>query len=263
MGFKPHFCGYLRYWAKKIPSSGKPKKDALVFLHGVSPGLLPYYTFLSSLIADEDRDVFLIELPWISMRAYTDFPPVKEYVRCIDIMLNYHNVESACFIGHSYGTIVCAWVLKHCPRLIKSLVLLDPVSLMLIDSSLAANFLHLRSMHSRRQKLKIFKLILLLSFYYISAREIGIAESLSRYLRWQESNIWFDELPSNTTVLLSSKDAIVPVKKVRNFIMNYNTQQHRDHPPKHLLWQDGMPHGGFLLSRPDQSQIIDCIRSRH
>jgi hypothetical protein len=134
---------------------------------------------------------------------------------------------------------------------------------MLIDSSLAANFLHLRSMHSRRQKLKIFKLILLLSFYYISAREIGIAESLSRYLRWQESNIWFDELPSNTTVLLSSKDAIVPVKKVRNFIMNYNTQQHRDHPPKHLLWQDGMPHGGFLLSRPDQSQIIDCIRSRH
>eukprot|EP00475_Leptophrys_vorax_P019560 TRINITY_DN2678_c0_g1_i3.p1 TRINITY_DN2678_c0_g1~~TRINITY_DN2678_c0_g1_i3.p1 ORF type:complete len:469 (-),score=117.03 TRINITY_DN2678_c0_g1_i3:49-1305(-) len=290
-GFDSHFAGCLRYWHRKAPHrSGN--RDPIVFLHGISPGLVPYYAFLSHLIADGDRDLFFVELPWVSMRAYTEFPPAEEFVRCMDVMLHDQNVLDACFVGHSYGTVVCAWAMKHCPRMVKSLVLLDPVSVMIVLPDVAANFLHMRSIQNRKQRLSYAKFFLLLLFFYISAREIGIAETLQRNLRWQETNLWAEELPNNTTVVLSSKDAIVPAKKIRNYLNNYNAQLskslkpstpilHEDVKPElsmdesenkndggrdqpvFVVWQDGMPHGGFLFSPTEQSQVVDYIRAKH
>jgi pimeloyl-ACP methyl ester carboxylesterase len=300
-GFEPHFSGSLRYWFRPAPQDSG--RDPIVFLHGISPGLVPYYGFLSHLIADGDRDLFLVELPWVSMRAYTEVPAAKDFVRCLDVMLHDQNVPSACFVGHSYGSVVCSWAVKHCPRIVKSLVLLDPVSLVIVLPHVAANFLHMRSIQSRKNRLSFVKFFFLLLFFYISAREIGIAETLQRNLRWQETNLWVDELPNNTTVVLSSKDAIVPAKKIRNYLNHYNAQLAESLSPRSpeeikpegspeefklqledadevsipspikkaptrdqpvfVVWQDGMPHGGFLFAPTEQAQVVDYIRAKH
>ena len=48
----------------------------------------------------------------------------------------------ACFIGHSFGSIVISWLLNNAPECVGSILLLDPVSLMLQEPDVAHNFLY-------------------------------------------------------------------------------------------------------------------------
>jgi pimeloyl-ACP methyl ester carboxylesterase len=48
----------------------------------------------------------------------------------------------ACFIGHSFGSIVVSWLVTNVPECVGSILLLDPVSLMLQEPDVAHNFLY-------------------------------------------------------------------------------------------------------------------------
>lgn len=264
-GFKVFNSGGIKYLYRPSKKTKSESKDPIVFFHGIAPGLSFYLGFLFKLLKGNDRDIFLVELPWVGMRAYVDIPTPVELVRCVDMMLHKHGVENACFIGHSYGSIVCAWTIKLCPRLVKSLVLLDPVCVLLCFPDVAANFLHMRSVHTRKQRLSYFKLLFLLMFFYISSREIGIAETLTRNLWWQYSNLFFDDLTLvPTSIILSSRDSIVPAKTVYKYIFSQLKRNMNEQKSTVLLkMQEGMPHGGFLMAARAQREILDVIESRH
>ena len=54
------------------------------------------------------------------------------------------NASGATFVGHSLGSTCVAWML-HDPRarsLVRGAILLDPVTFLLMDPSIAYNFLH-------------------------------------------------------------------------------------------------------------------------
>ena len=48
----------------------------------------------------------------------------------------------ACFIGHSFGSIVVSWLVNNVPECVGSILLLDPVSVMLQEPDVAHNFLY-------------------------------------------------------------------------------------------------------------------------
>lgn len=47
-----------------------------------------------------------------------------------------------CFIGHSFGSVVVSWMIASAPECVESVLLLDPVSLMLQEPDVAHNFLY-------------------------------------------------------------------------------------------------------------------------
>jgi pimeloyl-ACP methyl ester carboxylesterase len=97
----------------------------LVFIHGIGIGLIAYHWFLAG--CWPSRATFVVELPHISMQLVTADMTIEETVDAIDHMLRAHQVEQACFMGHSFGSICVTWMIKHRPEMVSSTILLDPV----------------------------------------------------------------------------------------------------------------------------------------
>jgi len=100
MGFRRHHAGQLTYWVRQVSRTTpvtvqliarlliihkmKIKPEArllhscpspLVFIHGIGCGLGPYLGLVYSLVNEiSQREVFLIELPHISMRIVENAP---------------------------------------------------------------------------------------------------------------------------------------------------------------------------------------------
>lgn len=134
-------------------------------------------------------------------------------------MLSSHGFShiGACFVGHSYGCIVIAWVLQDRPKLVSSLVLIEPPCLLLYDYKVCYNFLY-----------KNLKKPIEIIARFIAAREISTALSLTRYtlhiLRyfwWQENILLYEELSDYSVVILSENDFIVESTKIRKWLASH------------------------------------------
>lgn len=254
-GFCRKHSGDLTYWIRQ--GSCCNQSEALVFIHGISPGIGPYLSFLSKI--DGSRTMFIVELPFVSMDIFASIPTAKDTARSLDLMLHQHGFRSACFVAHSYGTAVCSWVLRYRPHLAQSLVLIDPISLLLCFANVLSDFIYHRSENQSRKRIPRFLFLIL--FKFISAREIGIAETLCRNFWWYEAMTFAEDLPRNTSVILSENDRIVPVSKITQYLKNWNDKA-LDKPIR-VMVQRGMMHGGFLFSRKDQLSISEIISRYH
>ena len=61
---------------------------------------------ISCLRQEEDREIFIVELPYVSMRIVEDVPTMLETTSELCDMLAVHGHASAVFLGHSLGTAV-------------------------------------------------------------------------------------------------------------------------------------------------------------
>ena len=55
---------------------------------------------------EEDREIFIVELPYVSMRIVEDVPTMLETTSELCNMLAVYGHASAVFLGHSLGTAV-------------------------------------------------------------------------------------------------------------------------------------------------------------
>jgi pimeloyl-ACP methyl ester carboxylesterase len=262
-GFKFRFSGQMRYWHRK-PKNAKAGKPPIVFFHGISPGMVPYYPLLMKL--GRERELFIVELPWVSMKAWATVPEPESFVNCIDLMLHRHKHETACIAGHSYGTVIAAYILKYRPRIVASMVLLDPISILVSLPNVCMNFLYSQATYMKKYKLSYFQIFVLAAFTYISAREIGIAETLCRHFWWYEILLLAEDLPRNTTVVLSGKDHIVPSGKIRRYLTRWNEIQMKTQADPHTIRvqvRPGLMHGGFITSMTEATKVASLILTYH
>ncbi len=141
----------ISYWYKASPKPSKKKPDArrsrsteiadcIVLLHGVGIGPSPFLHFLQILsksTPDLQLPVLAIEVPFISLRwAKPGGNPAGHVAEDIAMLLKERGHKRACVIGHSYGTAMASWLLQSLSArpLIHSLVLIDPISLLLFRS---------------------------------------------------------------------------------------------------------------------------------
>jgi pimeloyl-ACP methyl ester carboxylesterase len=101
----------------------------LVFFHGIGGGLFCYLKVMYKILKlGGERPIFLVELPHVSMKllAADMVVGMSDFVKEVEMMLHKHNYTKASFVGHSLGTIYCAWMVKY-SKLVMGVVLIDPV----------------------------------------------------------------------------------------------------------------------------------------
>lgn len=230
LGFRKHKSGTLQYWLRR--GRGKSAEPPIVFCHGVGVNLLPYEHFITELLRQvpKGKTIFLVSLPHISMRINEDVPSSAEMVACLRDMLASWEFDSAHFVGHSFGSIVVAWMCKNSKETVKVATFLDPVCFLLIKPDVCYNFMYRRPETPTQ-----------LLMHYFVARELFIAHSLSRNFFWYQNLLWPEELVMPTLVMLSGEDSIVPAHSVRRYLTGWLQQQSTD--ALRLLWFPNLGHG--------------------
>lgn len=226
----------------------------IVFIHGLGVGVAPYLRFIRRLA--QARECFVIDLPEVSQSGCERVLSPQAMAECIAQMLSVFGHEKACFVAHSYGTFVMSWIIRYRRDIVGKTILLDPVSFLLAQPDVAYNFLY-RDPHN---PVTVF----IANFV---RWELFSANVLMRHFYWHENVLWSEDLPENSVVVLASNDDIIDAKKIRYYLeerqregVNAKIFRKTDEPDSlKLLWLEGFYHGGILLSRAAQLQIVECL----
>uniref|UniRef100_A0A7S4RDE2 AB hydrolase-1 domain-containing protein n=2 Tax=Alexandrium monilatum TaxID=311494 RepID=A0A7S4RDE2_9DINO len=208
LGFRPYVAGRLwRYWLWR-PRGLAPAGQGLpvFFVHGVGVGLLPYLGLLRVLM-ERGVPVFLLEVPFISMKIDTEVPAAADTARAAGAILQLHGFSRADFVGHSFGTVVLSWIWRYNPGCVAGLVLLDPVVILLHSYHVLYNFLY--------RKPRPWN-----PLDHISS-EFFLSHGLRRHLCWHESILWPQELRRASVPFLAvcaAEDEIAPGPTVHGFL---------------------------------------------
>ena len=192
----------------------------ILFFHGIGVGLYPYTEFLKDLNQgrrpeDGEIGVLAIEILPISSRITAPMPPKEELCRRYRAILDHHGYDKFVLASHSYGSVISTHLLKS-PDLasrISSIILVDPISILLHQPDVAYNFT-IRKPRLAREWL----------LWYFGSKDMGVAHTLARTFFWSENILWKEDLRGHrTTVFLSGKDSIINAKQVRAYLQQENT----------------------------------------
>ncbi|KAH6664696.1 hypothetical protein B0J14DRAFT_243857 [Halenospora varia] len=209
---------HTTYWHRKHTST---TKLPVVFIHGIGIGLYPYTNFLNELNStagleskdpNEQVGIVAIEIMPVSFRITHHALSREEMCKEIDQILlkEFGPIQKFVLASHSYGTVVSTHLLKNpliSPR-ISSVVLIDPVSILLHLPNVAYNFTRRKPSSANEYQL-----------YYFASMDMGVSHTLSRHFFWNENVLWKQDLEArNTTVSLSGRDLIVNTEAVGRYL---------------------------------------------
>ncbi|KAJ3134706.1 hypothetical protein HK100_003350 [Physocladia obscura] len=200
----------LSYWIHTSASKNKLGDQntqqnstiPLVFIHGIGVGLFQYLSFASFLVKTQNRPIFLIELPYVSMRLKEKVPTPKQTVQEIERILDSYGYQKAHVVGHSWGTAVVSWMIKY-STFTASAVLLDPIVFFVTLPDLAFNFVHRIPGYNTVARANEYLL------HSMCARELHISMTISRKFRWNENLLWPEELPEHHFVVGARQDMLL------------------------------------------------------
>lgn len=130
----------------------------------------------------------------------------------VQAILFRHGLDKVVLVGHSYGTVLVTNLLKHSSvaRCFDSVVLIDPVSILLHLPDVAYNFTFRTPCQANEHQL-----------YYYASTDIGVAHTLGRGFFWSENILWKENVGDRPLVVsLAAKDLIVPVHAVAAYLTN-------------------------------------------
>jgi len=256
LGFSQHWSGTLLYWHRPgVPqrsSEGSTGSTStcpppIVFCHGIGVNVLPYRPLLNEMLdRAADRSFFLISLPHISMRIKEEVPSSTEMVACLSDMLSSWGFTSAHFIGHSFGSLPLAWMARKAPGFVSMLTFIDPVCFLLVKPDVCYNFMYRRPTDPTQ-----------LLINYFLAKELYIAHSLSRNFFWHQNQLWPEELPGQTLVVLCGLDSIVPTHSVRRYLTSY--KQRCRVSSLRVLWFPDLGHGEINFGPVGEAACVRIV----
>lgn len=199
---------HLSYWYRPHRSE---TKQPIVFFHGIGIGLFPYVQFFLDIIkADPDVGILAFEDLSISMRISP--PPLRrtELLEALPVVLDYHGFDKFVLMGHSFGTIVQAHILR-CPELaqrVTSWLFIDPIPFLLHQPAVAYNFVYRPPKTANEWQL-----------WYFASRDPDIARALARYFFWADNILFKDDLDGRrVAVVISGCDQIVDAEELRRYL---------------------------------------------
>lgn len=231
-GFRQYRSGTLSYWYR--PGLHQPRLrqgHPIVFCHGIGVNLLPYVPLINAILDQSGgRGFFLVSLPHISTRIKEDVPSSAEVVACLSDMLASWGEPRAHFVGHSFGSLLLAWMVRTRPDLVSMTTFIDPVCFLLVKPDVCYNFMYRRPATPTQ-----------LLIHYFLARELYIAHSLSRNFFWFQNLLWPEELSMPALVVLGGQDSIVPAHSIRRYLAAFKQRLRVD--TVKVLWFPEMGHG--------------------
>ena len=213
----------LSYWMK--PHEAGSDTKPIVFFHGIGIGLLSYLRFLAQVHKASTRNgkgtgIMAVELLPVSFRLTTPPPGRTEFVEQMARILDFHQWREVTLVSHSYGSVLSTHMLRSpiMQHRIASVVLIDPVTVMLHLPNVAYNFTRRAPSTANEWQL-----------WYFASTDPGVAHCLGRHFFWRENIVWRDELldvvkdgakqgTRSVAVCLSGRDLIVDTAAVAKYL---------------------------------------------
>ncbi|KXH42254.1 hypothetical protein CSIM01_09006 [Colletotrichum simmondsii] len=249
----------LSYFCR--PHTSETKRPIL-FMHGVGVGMLPYLLWLWSI--PKDVGVLCIEILPVSSRICPPLQTTKELVDGIDAIIKQQNYNDFVFVGNSFGTLFVSPLLQR-PDIaakINSIVLIDPVSLLLHLPAVAYNFTRRTPKWGNEWEI------------WFVATDPMVAHTLARRFRWQDFILWTPQLQGKrTTVVLGGEDCVTDPDAVASYVYFGDLNYTRHDKPEwattpqrwsgkgelELMYLAGMDHGQAFLSIKHMPQIGNVV----
>jgi len=128
-------------------------------------------------------------------------------------------------------------LVQRFPSRVQSLALIDPVCFVMFSGKLILNFVY--QPHHKAITTGIV------------ARDIHHAASVCRSFFWSLLNLWPDQLPDRTLVVLSGRDELVPVAEVIRML--------EEESSAHVLYHDHHCHAEFIKDTAWQARVVDRV----
>lgn len=243
-GFERQHAKGLSYWVRP-GSSADTTLTPIVFVHGIGIGLLPYLGIIDGLI-ETGAPVVLSDLPFISLKVCTQVPDRHQTVASMRQVLQNNGMDRAMFVGHSFGTAICTWMVKHAPDMVVSVALLDPIVMLLNMSHCLHSFIY------RRKDLSFIEELL--------RKDTFICHTLRRRFWWYEAILFVQDLQIPSLIVTSEHDSNMPVKEIHYHIDKELATNACRFPPRVIdIKEQG--HGGFLSCESTRQMVVDEIAS--
>jgi len=123
------------------PASGC-KGTALMVVHGIGIGALPYWGIIKALM--HEGPIIVAHHPYVSVRWAPSCPDISQTVCAYAEVMAAYELDGACILSHSFGTAITSWLVQYRPELVRGVVLLDPAVLCIHLRKLLFNFIYAR-----------------------------------------------------------------------------------------------------------------------
>ena len=266
----------ISYWYK--PHTSTTRKPIL-FVHGIGIGLWPYLNFLTEIngsqrdSGDGDIGVIAIELMPISSRITGEIPSQKTLCEEIMQIVDRHGWGNFELVSNSYGTVVTTNILKlrNIKSRINSIVLIDPVTILLHLPDVAYNFTRRPPRKANEHQL-----------YYFASTDVCVANSLGRHFFWVENILWKEAIRDyKVTVVLSGRDLITNTQAVGKYLAEdepgYERFLTEDESGSSeidiwknrawkgegldIVWFETLDHAQVFEKTKDYRRLVDIVRS--
>jgi len=285
LGFRQYTCAKgLRYWHR----SSKPRKGSpFLFFHGIAPGgYAPYLPMIFGILKGElsyrHRDLFLFENKPVSYAlcfdALSEEDTIHGILEAIDLHLDDPSTSNnLTLFGHSFGSCQIAWMIKSqgIKNRISSIILCDPVSILLSAPDVVVNFLYRRqglkdSYNGNPNTLleKVVRFVNETKIHLVASSELFIEHYLRRNFAWYNSELWLEDIPPEVKVLvcLADCDEIVNSPNIEREINYHNSVVSKDSSDdggggcsiEKIIWKD-VGHAHCMMSKTCFNNIHEAM----
>ncbi|CEI39646.1 hypothetical protein FVEN_g1932 [Fusarium venenatum] len=258
----------LSYWHR--PHTAHDKLP-VVFFHGIGVGLSTYIPFLAKLCETGDGrgsvGVIAVEILPISFRLTPAIPDKREFLTQMTAILEHHHWDKFSLVSHSYGSVLTTHMLhdSSLKHRVPSVVLIDPVTIMLHLPNVAYNFTRRKPKHANEWQL-----------WYFASTDPGVALCLGRYFFWRENILWKEDLlgtqddgrhTRHVAVTLAGRDLIVDTAAVAEYLgVDLESPTRRliaeSHNGVEVVMFPKLDHAQVFNDRPSRDSVIQMIKSR-
>jgi len=188
------------------------------------------------------RPFIVLRLPHVSAQLPLPFhlPTQRDILTSIHLIFQRHQLSAATWVGHSFGTIVVAWVRHEAPLLISKLILIDPVCFALWEHDIIFNFVY------KQTQTNWLEVII----RHFVARECGVAATICRNFWWFHNILLPEEVPQGSHVFVSTRDGIIDAGKVTWYL--------KEHQINVTQFQ-GLRHAEFLVKLGMLQQVVEAM----
>ncbi|KAF5539740.1 alpha beta hydrolase fold family [Fusarium napiforme] len=258
----------LSYWHR--PHTAEDKLP-VVFFHGIGIGLWTYVRFLAGLHKTGDGNgsvgVIALEILPISFRLTPAIIDKAEFLAHMTSILEHHCWHKFALVSHSYGSVLTTHML-HDPNFqhrVPSVVLIDPVTIMLHLPDVAYNFTRRKPRRANEWQL-----------WYFASTDPGVALCLGRHFFWRENILWKEDLlgtqsdghhARHVAVTLSGRDLIVDTTAVAEYLgvdlgIGRNGMVAESHNGVEVVMFPKLDHAQVFDDRLSRESVIQMVRSR-
>ena len=171
----------------------------------------PYVPFLRDIV-NADPDVGIIAIESLAISARISAPPLSRQamLEALRALLDAHGLARVVVVGHSYGTVIAAHMLRD-PTLsarVSAWLLVDPIPFLLHLPAVAYNFVYRPPRTANEWQV-----------WYFASRDPDVARTLARHFFWAENILWKEDLADRrVAVVLSGRDQIVDAAEVHEYL---------------------------------------------